>query len=376
MPRRAWLAIATVAGILIYAIPLASRLVLPAPTGAFDVGRQRVVWTDEARAERNTAAPGDRREVVAEIWYPAARGTGARAPYVSDLDRLQDAFVASGEVPPPAAVGLRFVQPHARSGATLPSGDARFPVVVLSPGNATNVSFYASLAEELASHGYVVVGLDHPFHVAAVALSDGTIAAYREGPAPDRVAERVADVRFVLDRLAGLDEAPGPFRARLDLGRVGIAGHSLGGITAAETCKVDGRLRACMNVDGQLAGGPLGVTIDARAPQQPFLYLTKETLIHPELERRFETAAGDTFRVVVPAARHDHFSDTAMFAPTAQPFDRTASAVAAVSRGFALAFFDHTLRGQPRSVLGRVDAPTDVYVNVYPLGGRPSLPAR
>lgn len=41
-----------------------------------------------------------------------------------------------------------------------------------------------------------------------------------------------------------------------------------------------------------------------------------------------------------------------------------------------LAFFDHTLRGAPTTRLGRVDAQIDVFVNVFPLRGRPPLPAR
>lgn len=359
----------TVAAVAIGASAV-SRLAIPAPTGAHDVGRERLGWTDASRHEQHTSAASDLREVIAEVWFPAVRGSGAPAPYIDALDRLRPAFVASGEVDPAAAAALRFVRANARAEAMPAPG--RHPVIVLSPGNATNVAFQASLAEELASHGYIVVGVDHPFHATGVVLADGSVATYREGAPVARVEERVADIRFVLDRLADLDRG-GPWVGRLDLERVGIIGHSLGGIAAVEACKADARLRACANIDGQMAGGPLGARSDASAPSRPFMYLTKESFIHPVLERRLEQGAPGIVRVVVPEASHDQFADTALFRP-AQPFDRTAERVMGVMRGFSLAFFEHALNGAPRSVFRGVDTTLDVYVNVYPLSGRPSLP--
>jgi dienelactone hydrolase len=276
------------------------------------------------------------------------------------------------------ASALRFVRSHSRDGATVATVAARFPVIVLSPGNATNVDFYASFAEDLASHGYVVVGLDHPYQVTAVSLSDSRVAVYvpGEGRAPERIAERVVDVSFALDQLARLDASTSALAGRLDLERIGIMGHSNGGMTAAEACKQDARLDGCLNIDGQLAGGPLAVSSAGRAPEQPFMYLTKEVFIHPVIEQRFEDAGPRTYRVVVPAAAHGQFVDTGLFVPTANPFDRTAATVIDVSRGFSLAFFDHVLRDRPTDVFRQVRADTDVYVNVYPLRGKPALPHR
>lgn len=52
------------------------------------------------------------------------------------------------------------------------------PVIVLSPDNQTNVASHGSLAEELASHGHLVVGVDHPFQVAATTIAGGQVAIY------------------------------------------------------------------------------------------------------------------------------------------------------------------------------------------------------
>ena len=373
-------AVALLLAAIIAASAVASTLAylrLPAPTGAFAVGRATTLLTDPSRPEPRTAA-NDHRAVRLVAWYPAAAGSGQSTEYVPGLDAIRAGLEASGELGPLEVAGLGFVQAHASDGAAIAREGGSYPVVILSPGNATNVTFYSSLAEDLASHGFVVVGVDHPYQVAAVDLGDGTVAVYpgdqAAGPLGTEVAakidERVADIRFVLDRLA--EDAAGfiALQGRLDLGRVGIAGHSNGGIAAVEACAADARLSACMNIDGQAAGGPFSSRRDPAAPTKPFMYLTKETQLHESLAALFEEAGPDTYRVQVPAATHDTFADGPRFRPRLAPVDGIADAVLTIERGFALAFFDRALRGAPQTVFREVAAPTDVLVEVYPLGDR------
>lgn len=359
---------------LVGAAATAVHLRLPEPSGSYPVGRMAMSWTDPSRPETHTKDPSDTREVVATIWFPAEKGTGSRADYVESAEGL----VSSGQISRPAVSALRFVRDHARAGAGVSSAKESYPVVIFSPGNATNAGFYASTVENLASHGYFVVGIDHSYQVAAVKLAGGKVAVYdkarERSPVAGKIRERVADIRLALDRLTEMKAAGEGVGRFLDLTRVGIMGHSNGGIAAVEACRADARLRACMNIDGQLAGGPFSYEEQAGAPDQPFMYLTKESEIHPVLAQRFEAGGTGTFRVVVPAAAHDHFGDGALFKPTLNPFSRISDDVIQVARGFSRGFFDHTLRGRSVGVLGKLAAPTDVYVNVYPLGEKPPLP--
>ncbi|HEX2420882.1 MAG TPA: hypothetical protein VHL55_04720, partial [Acidimicrobiia bacterium] len=102
-------------------------------------------------------------------------------------------------------------------------------------------------------------------------------------------------------------------------------------------------------------------------PEQSFMFLTKEVDLHEELAARFEAGGEGGYRVVIPVASHADFADGALFAPSIWPFARTVDKVNEVTRGFVNAFFDLTLKGEARSVLGDVSAGTDVYVYVYPL---------
>jgi dienelactone hydrolase len=352
---------------------------LPAPTGVFGVGRLDVLLTDASRNEsRSVTAAARQVRVVA--WYPGKPGTGRATSYVPGFETIRDGLSASGELPAPVVAGLGLVETHAREAAAPAQEPGPFPVILLSPGNATNVAFYATLAEELASHGFAVIGVDHPYQVAAVALDAG-VAVYEGDGAGDpqtavarKIKERTADLAFVLDRLAGDSAGLEVLAGRLDLQRIGVVGHSNGGIAAAELCRLDPRVDACMNVDGQSAGGPLSATPNPEAPTKPFLFLTKERELHPALAALFEAGGTGTWRVVVPSAAHADFVDGARFVPRPAPLDGTADHALRIERGFARAFFDHALRGAPDSVMGTVDAPADVYVEAWPLGGRPTLP--
>ncbi len=373
------LALMAGAGLVSSLLSTAAYLRLPAPTGEFGVGRDAAVWTDPSRGEAHTAAPGDMRQVRVVAWYPTDGSASTGGSYLRDVEAIADGLVASGELGPVAVAALRAAGSNAVDGAPHSTSADRWPVVILSPGNATNVEFYGTLAEELASHGYAVIGIDHPYQVTAVAMADGSVAVYEgDGPAPgqqtgpdgraaEKIAERVADIGFVLDRMengaGGLALLDG--RA-LDLEHIAVVGHSNGGVAAAELCATDRRVDACLNIDGMLAGGPFSAATPV-APTKPFMFLTKETELHPALRALFEAGADQTYRVVVPAASHGAFADGPRFVPRLLPLDGDADRTLRVTRGFAVAFLDHVLRGAPQATLGTVDAPTDVLLEVYPL---------
>lgn len=351
----------------------AAALGIPATTGASAVGRTSAILADPSRDE--PATPGrDHRRLRVTTWYPAISGSGAPAAYVEGLERISEGLVASGSLGPIEAAGLALVRDQARTGATPDGG--RHPVLLLSPGNATNVAFYAGLAEELASHGYVVVGIDHPYQVAAVDLGD-TVAVYA-GDAPmgeameitaTRIDERVADVDAVLDALADDPTALGLAADQLDLDRIGMLGHSNGGVTAALVCRDDARVAACLNMDGQLGGGPLAARADPRPPTKPFLYLTKEPELAEPIRAAFESGRG-AVRVVVDGASHGQFADGARFLPRPLPGPTTADAVQVVAREVARAFFDDVLRSDVERPYDGLTAPLDLRIEVYPIEPR------
>ena len=149
--------------------------------------------------------------------------------------------------------------------------------MIMRAGASLEVWNYSTLAEDLASHGYVVVGFDAPYRTMVVPFPDGRVTTRIAENNPERSPERAgqdrdlcanrllnawtADMAFVLNRLEQLNasDASGKFMGRLDMTRVGVFGHSFGGAAAALFCHEDSRCKAGIDVDG----APHGSVIQA-----------------------------------------------------------------------------------------------------------------
>jgi predicted dienelactone hydrolase len=360
--------------LLVVSLSIYSQLELPAPGGPYEVGRMVVKWVDSTRPEVLTEDPQDAREVIAMVWYPAETGMGENAAYFPHLPVVADSLVQSGEVTRWQVWGLQFVRSEVLLDATPIKAEHPFPVVIFSPGNGTNIEFYTSLAGEIASQGYIVLGLNHPYDVPAVELSSGKIARYdkeqwtlsqeeNQQYIAERIKVRVTDVIHVLEQLEEMNET-GPFAGVLDLDSVAVAGHSLGGITASEACKVYSRVKACLNFDGLQQGGPFSMDESAVPPAQPFFFLTKEPQLHPKLVERFESMT-ESYWVVVHGATHQSFTDGPLLQPSLFPVPNRADEWMGLIQQYSIAFLNHVLKGQPDDLLYNTTDKMDVSVKVF-----------
>jgi dienelactone hydrolase len=287
------LAALAIAGFLCIATLLASiwldhRLgtTLPTPTGSFAVGRTRSTWTGET-PDALAASPGIGRVVIAWSWYPAAVAPGApTADYLPAAWRDAMDTYAPSRLMKLITRNPGRVRTHSTADADVSPRRPAYPVVILRAGASAQVTSYSTLAEDLASHGYVVVGIDAPYRTGLVVLPDGRVVTRTPQNDPElytgeefeRVGARLlaawtSDMAFALDRLADLNAADpsGRFTGRLDLTRVGALGHSFGGAQALQFCHEDARCTAGIDVDG----APVGSVIQAGV-RQPFLFIESE----------------------------------------------------------------------------------------------------
>jgi predicted dienelactone hydrolase len=233
---------------------------LPTPSGSYRVGTEVFRWTDTSRHETLGPDPASEyRQVVAQAWYPTDATHGRTAPYFEEPGKLPGmgelpAFVFSGD--------FRDVDTHGILAAPISNARRTWPVLLFSPGLELPRELYTGLCTELASRGYVVVALSSPYESAVTELANGKVveSSFPSNPSETQLYElvktRSADAGFVLDELDRLTSID-PHSAlvgHLDLGHVGIFGHSLGGASAVQAAAEDPRFRVAVNIDGSLWG--------------------------------------------------------------------------------------------------------------------------
>ncbi|MFF4037037.1 alpha/beta hydrolase family protein [Streptomyces sp. NPDC001816] len=213
---------------------------LPAPTGPHPVGTRSLYLKDTSRPDP-WKADVNYRELMATVWYPALHPSDREAPFMSP-ELSQAAFGTDA---------LSTVRTHATIDAVPLPG--RRPLVVLSPGFGMSRFSLTSLAEDLASKGYLVAALDHTYE-AVVEFPGGRLEpclnCTTQGSA-DVVRSRVKDIGFLLDRLTGPRSG-----FRVDCSRIAVVGHAVGGASAVETASEDPRITAAVNMEGTFLTPP------------------------------------------------------------------------------------------------------------------------
>jgi predicted dienelactone hydrolase len=254
-----------VLGLVVGGLALLTAFVptLPKPSGAHRVGSVTFRWTDQQRAETLTASSGDRRQVVAQAWYPTDATTGTAVPYFEAQAHLPSSI---GGLPSFVFASFGKVATHATQDSRVSTARATWPVLLFSPGLSVPREEYSALCADLASRGYIVVALSAPYESGVTELAGGHVVGQTThpnvmGPAPHPAIERLIDIRvadnsFVLDQLSRLGKiAPAsPLAGHIDLGNVGMVGHSVGGATAVGVMASDARVKVGVNLDGKLFG--------------------------------------------------------------------------------------------------------------------------
>jgi predicted dienelactone hydrolase len=281
---------------------------LPQPNGCYPVGVKTLSLTD---ARHN-------RDLVVTFWYPAADGGFPFAPYMDK--KTADAVAEEWKL----QLGFER-QVHTNSRTLAPIAQrGPFPVVFLEHGTSVVPSIYTVLAEGLASTGFVVVATNHTPDSLISVFPDGHEVRFKpywpadadrrtQGEAIGKFAEDVLvrDVRFVLDEISEMQSHDDFWHSQLDLSRVGIVGHSMGGTTAALATREDPRILAGVNLDGSTFPG---MNADVRPVElhKPLLFImTEEHASNPDVRvREYAGSKSNTYDVVMSGTDHMSFTDS------------------------------------------------------------------
>ncbi|MEQ8924257.1 MAG: hypothetical protein RLO81_00505 [Fulvivirga sp.] len=261
------------------------------PSGAYsEVGSADYEITDYSRHEDATVRKDDFRRILIKIFYPAqSDGVKEKASYHPNPDVFNDNVKQLYGIPKILLSRLSKSKSNALKNVAIAQGDRKFPVLLFSHGLNGNNSQNNFQFAELASHGYVVVSIEHPFAASGTVFSDGQLGATipfgkmkDEEFAHSLVKTWSDDQLYVLNYIETLNQDNKTrFFNRLNLDKVGVFGHSLGGATSAASLTRDNRLKVGINMDGFYFGN-----FYKDGFHQPFLELRSEVIPLEELSAK------------------------------------------------------------------------------------------
>jgi predicted dienelactone hydrolase len=336
---------------------------LPEPTGPYAIGTQIIPLVNEHPSAPGAAGADGKRALMVQVWYPAAPSKAPVAPYRI----LKETTLLSSY--------QSVVPTHTRWSAPFATAGGPYSVLLLNPAWNGRRTYYTYLVEDLVSHGYVVVGIDHTGNSGPTAFPDGHVSQPTPDPGLDfgahtyeeinaygeRVQKiQVEDDQFVLNQLALWNQQPSSFyHNRLDLQRVGAMGHSFGGSVSAELSREDPRVKAALDMDGSF-WRPVqenGVAAPLMMIEEDYAQYSAQDLKenHADaIEYAFDQSDDRTmshsngYRAVLHGSTHVSFTDRSLFSPFRSQSGIGSIPAAreyAIIRSYALAFFNKTLKG-------------------------------
>jgi uncharacterized repeat protein (TIGR03803 family) len=367
----------------------------PAPTGPYAVGTFSMMMVDPSRTN---AAGGTNYQFMTTFWYPTVpQARVLPAIYVEPQVALGQSYynlTAYGGGNFSSQVAAFFS--HSLSNAPLATNLAKYPVVLYSPCAEGNRRENTANTENLASWGYVVIGLDGSDTFVSV-FPDGrvvngqTVNLSSVGSLIAAIEGRLRDLQFVLDQLAVLNAGDPRLAGRLDLDKIGAFGYSLGGSTTPQLCLRDARCKAGAALDGgsyaetNLLTQPLGV---------PFLFLRNYVGPDPDPngpvpdgrpDDRFEpynAQVTNTYWVKLVSTDHACLADFGLILDSASLVSITGPPMSwqflppprlsQILRAYLLSFFDKFLKGEDDHLL---DGPPPAYPEVIQFLSASSVPS-
>ena len=241
------------------------------PTGPFAVGMISRLLTDSTR--RNRYGISTNGSFMVSIWYPAVAEAGRLPGSFEDAPMARDSAWASSWGNAAYVDRLPYVKSPALPDAQGASAQAPYPVLVYSPGRGDARSDLVGRGPDLASHGYMVISIDHA-DAAGTVFPDGT---YLKGDWSTATLagtqDRIRDVQFVLDQLPRWNEEDPLLAGRFDVEHIATMGFSWGAESAVEAARIDERCKAAILIDEIWSFVPELLSVGL---QKPLLAITAE----------------------------------------------------------------------------------------------------
>lgn len=343
----------------------------PEPSGDSYIGTQSLELVDSQRLEWFTEDNEDFRRIMIQVWYPTEENSGDKELYIDYGDIRIKALAEQFDYKPSVFKNLTKIETNSIKNAE-PNLNKKYPLIIFSHGLGGNRTQNTIMIEELASHGYVVIGIEHAYDANISVFNNGDIADYRSGINYERrnnqrlspeefweirlpqLKTRSADVGFILDRIED-GNFPSKIIDIIDVDNIGIFGHSFGGATSIYSSYSDNRIDACINLDGWMVVVPENI-ID-EGINQDFMYIGQlqwdDELNYKKLDRFIQSNKSSS-KILIPETTHYDYSDTPHMSIAARLLKKSGTLdsdnLKAILNDLILSFFNKNLKNEQKNM--------------------------
>jgi hypothetical protein len=298
----------------------------PQPSGQWRVGTTELTWDSAHYAG-----------VIAKVWYPTNDVAG-NSPYIDNIGRTLS-VMTTGLNPLVKLIFNRLylgrVMTPALLNATIDHSSEGFPLILFSPGFGVVNWLNTFYALEFASHGFIVIGINHPGSSAASLLADGSQVKFKtleknvfadadllNAVLAETSQEQANNISRVVDTAIALNaNSDSVLFQKINVNKIFAAGYSVGGASSFIACGRDQRIAKGVNFDGLFIDAIdtdytdkelllIGSDRDQSRPKNQKMRLQYDKIMDRDALRIDQLATKATLqRILLPMTGHLNFAD-------------------------------------------------------------------
>jgi len=325
------------------------------------------------------------------VWYPTD-STQSKKPLPYKETYSTEGHIDPTTLSPSFIFGhYNLIKTNSYSDTLVSNKLYAYPVIVFSPGFLTDYTDYQIYMEELASNGYIVLAPETPYEFQSVIKPDGSIVHFTKEHAEDYKKEsestlplwkefwstnsdderqfiakeilskaifmnkvldiRVKDIQFMIAELENMKQDELLY-GKLDMGNMGILGHSMGGAVAGQVCLVDDNFKAGINLDGFQFGDVINGTI-----KQPFMIIYSETFAYVN-NYVLDNFDNKLYQLVIKESKHMNFDDNMFVMPITKQIGMIGkidkNSMREINNDYIVSFFNKYLKNEETPILEQI----------------------